>query len=743
VFSDPFDRPARLGRVARRAVAVRVRDPSSRARLAAAAVACLAGLAVFVLATQLFPYHSSNDDEAVYLLQAAMLLEGQLEIHAGDLAGAFRPWFFVEDGGRLYSKYSPVVPAMYAVSMALFGEPRVTLAAVAAGNAAFVYVLGAAAFDRRVGVVAAAVFAAAPMTLLSSSVFLPYAPTTFLNCLFAVWYLRGVRGGRLRHAALSGGAIGLAFFARPYTAVLFAAPFICHAGWAVLRPVRRRWWVGGVRPLPGPIRRNAVTAAVGLAFVGLTLAYNARLTGSPFLFPYAAFAPLDGPGFGYREIAGHSLEYTPALALEANGAALWYLATRWFTAGLLGTVAALSGLVVALRRWLPRPDAGAGSEPATQGRDDRTAGLLLAGLVVSVPLGNVPFWGNFNVHAGIDDPTTGLLSQFGPFYHFDLLVPLSIFAAFAAVAGWRWFRAAAVRGRIAAVASPRTGRVVAVAVLLGCGLVAGGATAALVSTPIERNAAHTERFEAAYEPFEDRDLENALVVLPTPYGQWQGHPFQPLRNDPGLDGEVVYALDGPPERDFAVFDAYPDRTYYRYTYRGEWTPTPSDRIVADLEPLSVRSGERLRGETTVGIADRVDRVRVRLENDGEVAAYSVADPNGTHDVDWTLERAGIGPSADGVAALNGSTDDPVPFDGADELVLTITQVQPEGATYTYRQEVAVRATDGGLEVVWPPERTACRLVTDCGREGTYLPDRPDVHPEWAIFETRLEPATRG
>jgi hypothetical protein len=139
----------------------------------AVGVATLSGAVVFFVALVVFPYHSANHDEGVYLLQAAMLLEGQLELQAGALADAFRPWFFIEDGGRLYSKYTPVPAAMYAVSMALFGEPRVTLAVVAAGSTGLVYWLGAMTVDRRVGVVAAALFATAPMTLFTSSVFLP------------------------------------------------------------------------------------------------------------------------------------------------------------------------------------------------------------------------------------------------------------------------------------------------------------------------------------------------------------------------------------------------------------------------------------------------------------------------------------------------------------------------------------------------------------------------------------------
>ncbi len=692
-------------------VARTVSTATGRERLAAAGIALTAGVVVFAIATQVFPYHSVNHDEGVYLLQAAMLLEGQLELHAGDLAGAFRPWFFVEDGGRLYSKYNPVPAAMYAVSMALFDEPRVTLAAVAAGNAALVAVLGTQVFDRRVGVVAAAIFAASPMALLTSAVFLPYAPTTLLNLAFAVCYLRGVREGHLSSAALAGVAIGLAFFARPYTAVLFAAPFILHALWTVGRALLE----SGIRPISDPVRRNAVTAAGGLAFVGLTLAYNAALTGSALLFPYEAFAPLDGPGFGRRRILGHSIEYTPELALRANGYVLEYLTTRWFTAGLLGTALAVAGLVLAIRRWRTDP-AG------------RTAGILLAGLFVSVPLGNLFFWGNYNVLATMSDPTDGIVAQFGPLYYFDLLVPLSIFAAFGAVAGWRRLRTLADR----VDASPPATRALAVAVLLAALVTAGGANAALVGPPLERSAAYTDKLADAYEPIEDRDFEDALVFLPTPYGDWQNHPFQYLRNEPGFDGPVVYALDREPDDDFAVVDAYPDRTYYRYAYHGEWSPNPDGHVVPKLEALEVRAGESLAGETAVAVPDRVDSATVRLETDDETyATYTLTEPGERVAVDWTLE-------ADGARLETPTGDTAVPTDGTDEVTLSVTLVQPDGGSFTYRQEVTVRTTDGTVEAIWPPERTVCYLVTACGSEGTYVPDDPDVHAEWVEFETRLE-----
>ena len=692
------------------------------------AVAASAAIAVFAVSTTVFAYHSNNHDEGVYLLQAALLLEGQLEFYAGDLVGAFRPWFFIEDGGRLYPKYTPVPAAMFAASIALFGEPRVTLAAVAAANAALVYALGSMLFDRRVGVVAAALFAASPLAVVTTAVFLPYAPTTTLNLLFAVAYLRGVRRESVIAAAVAGVAVGLAFFARPFTAVLFALPFVCHALYSIAASLP-----GDGALIPETVRRNAITAGFGLAFVGVTLAYNARMTGSPLLFPYEAFAPRDGPGFGPREILDHSVVYTPELALEANGYVLGYLATRWFVAGPIGTGLAAIGLGLAVRQWRRESpaDAPAGESALSGGGAfERRAGLALAGLLASVPAGNVFFWGNYNVLATMSDPTDGLVSQFGPFYHFDLLVPLSVFAAVAVVAGWD--RLPAIRAWLGARSSPRAARVtvavVVVASLLGFGL----AAAATVSAPLDRNAAYADKYEVAYEPIEATEPDDALVFLPTPYGDWQNHPFQYLRNDGGLDGSVVYALDRAPADDFAVLDGYRNRTYYRYSYRGEWTPVADRHVTPKLEPLEIRRGETLAGETVVGVPPRVERARVRLETEaGGSAAYTAAEPGDSIAVPWSIDR-----NAARLDATRGNRS--VRVGGTDTVVLTITLTQPDGGTLTYRQEATVRTGVDGVEAVWPPERSVCALVTDCGSEGTYLPEDPDTHRTGVFFETRLE-----
>jgi len=717
-----------------------------RENLLAGAVAVLAGFAVFLIASDVFPYHSSNHDEGVYLQQAAMLLEGQLQLFPGELADAVRPWFFVADGARLYPKYQPLPAGLYAVSMALFGEPRVTLAAVAAGNVALVYALGSMAFDRRVGLLAAVGFATAPMTLVTSAVFLPYAPTTLFNLAFAVAYLHAHRTGRAASAALAGGAIGVAFLMRPYTAVLFAAPFLVHAVWEVGGTVRERSGGRGLAGLLGTpaLRRQGLTAVVGLVFVALTLAYNAALTGSPLTFSYEAFAPRDGPGLGRRQLLGHSIDYSLPVALRSNAHVLWYLLTRWVPAGALGTALAVLSLAASTRarRVLP---AGLAAGIRSRGDDASTARTLLAGLFVTVPAGNLLFWGNYNILATPADPTDGLLGQFGPFYHFDLLAPVAVFGAAGALALWR-ARGAITRrvgDGLAGWLAPAPGlptpapgwRRLALAAVLVVALLS--VNAALVAAPLERNAAHTATYEEAYAPVEDREFENAVVFLPTPYGDWLNHPFQYLRNDPGFDGDVVYVMDRDGAGDFEVVDAYPDRTHYRYTYRGEWTADPDDREVTPLlERRSLRAAPLLAGETTVGIPDRVTHARVRLQTSAGQATRTVEDPGDELAVEWSVDAAGAR-----LAAVGGEpVEATVQTGGTEEVVVLVRLVQPAGETLTYRQATHVRASADGVEALWPPERTVCPLVDDCGREGTYLPDRSSQY-EGVSFETRLAEMT--
>lgn len=668
----------------------RVRERLRR-RWATLVLAGLAAGVVLLVALALFPYHSNNHDEAVYLQQAAMLLEGQLRLHP-PVDGAFRPWFFVDGPDGLYSKYSPVPPAVFAVGL-LAGEPRLSLALVAAGNVALVATLARWAFDRPTGLAAGGLLLCAPLFVITSSAFLPYAPTFLLNLGFACCYVQACRERSVRWAALAGLASGVAFFTRPYTAVLFVAPFAAHSLWTLAR--RRR----------DALAQYVALGGCGLAMVAVALGYNAELTGDPLVFPYQAFAPLDGLGFGERRLLDHSMDYTPALALEVNGYVLRYLAIRWAPLGVLGTALAVAGAVLA--RSAPERSAGTWLT-------DRQLRTVLLGVAASVALGNVYFWGNANLLATPTDPNDGLLGVLGPVYHFDALLPLAAFGGHAVVrgSGALWSRTADL--------SRAQRRAAALAVVLIATPIVGGAAAASFGPPVERNADYTDAYQQAYEPFEPRSPADSVVLLPTPYGPWLNHPFQPLRNDPGYDGRAVYALDRDAETTWAVLDAFPDRTPYRYRYRGEWTPDPDDAV----EP-TLRSTERVRTDglaatTTVGLPAGATSATVAVSAAGETDRRTVRPDGETLAVDWTL--------ADGAFS---SGDASVPVDGPTRAELSVVVVGRQGGTVAYEAEVLVRPDGDGVEAVWPPTDRVCLAATTC--DDAYVPG--SRYPSFVDVET--------
>ena len=650
-----------------------------RRRWPTLALAALAGGVVLAVAVVLFPYHSSNHDEGVYLQQAAMLLEGQLRLYP-PVEGAFRPWFFVDGPDGLYSKYSPVVPAVFAAGLAA-GEPRLALAAVAAGSVALVVAVARRAFDRPTGVAAGALLACSPLFVVTGAVFLPYAPTFLLNLGFAYAYVRACRERSVRWAAAAGLASGVAFFARPYTAVLFAAPFAGHALWTLGRRRRRA------------IAAYAALVGCGLSLVAVALGYNARLTGDPLVFPYEAFAPLDGPGFGERRLLEHSMRYTPARALEANAYLLWYLATRWGPLGAVGTALAVAG--VAIARSAPERAAGTWLT-------DRQLRVVLLGVVASVAAGNLYFWGNANLVATPSDPRDGLVAGFGPVYHFDVLLPLSTFAGYGLVRGGRELRAR--------VGSPsaRRRRALAAAALLVAAPLAGGAAAATFGPPLEGHAAQTASYEEAYAPFEPEPPAESVVLLPTPYGPWLNHPFQYLRNDPGFDGRAVYAMDREAATTWAVLDAYPDRTPHRYRYRGEWTPGPRPAVDPTLRAAERVRTDDLRAATTVGVPAGATSATVTVAAGDERDRRTLRPEGETLTVEWRV---------DGDALESG--DARVPVEGPTRAELSVVLVGPQGGTVVYEEELLVRPAGGGVEAVWPPEPRVCLAATTC--EDAYVP----------------------
>jgi hypothetical protein len=668
------------GRAVTRGVTAVRRNPW---RALAALAALVAAVAVFLVATRVFPYRSVNHDEAVYLQQAAMLLEGQLFLFP-PVEDALRPWFFVADGGRLYPKYAPVTAAIFAAGR-LLGSYHVALVAVGAALVALTYATTAEAVDRRTGALAAWLMAATPQFLVETSVFLSYAPTGALNLAFAWAYLRADRTGSRRWAAAAGAATGLAFFARPFTAVTFAGPFVAHACWRLLQVVRDGRPDGDrAARLRERVALLAPTAALGVLGVGTALSYNSVVTGDPLVFPYEAFAPLDGLGFGRRELLGYSRTFTPELAARASVHALVALFGAWVVAGPLGS--ALAAL---------------GAASAVSEADARLAAF--AGVVPAVALGNTYFWGTLNALGSLETRGDGLADFLGPFYHFDALAPVAALAAVGLFAVVTRVRARWPDGRRARLAATA-----AVVVLAAAGTATAGAT---VAAPLQANAAVTDQYEQAYAPV-DREFEDALVFLPAPYGPWLNHPFQALRNDPGFDGEAVYALR---ERQFAVVDAFPDRRHYRYVYRGQWAPFVGEAVESRLQRVRHVRGERVTLAATLGVPAGAESVTFRLGTDASRSYYVLNGTPASATVRVVVAdgrvrlRGPVAPAGNATAAVDGREDV--------ELLAVIDYGGGQG--FDYRLSMPVRA--GGESRALTPAIEVCRDRRRCGGQAAYVP----------------------
>ena len=154
---------------------------------------------------------------------------------------------------------------------------------------------------------------------------------------------------------------------------------------------------------------------------------------------------------------------------------------------------------------------------ATLVRGRLRGGPLVVAVLVVWSVGYALFWGSY-VAAFLWDGALFL----GPFDYLPMVAMLAIPAGVALDDLWVW------RPAVAAVA------------VLG----AGALTLAVV---VPRLVEQHERSEPRSEVAEvlARELEGpALVFVPPAYGPFLQNPLSFLRNQPGLDGPVLYAVDG-------------------------------------------------------------------------------------------------------------------------------------------------------------------------------------------------------
>lgn len=503
-----------------------VHPPGDRGRgrirpgVAVAALAMAATVWAVAASALFLPRLTDNGDEAVYLLQAESMRAGHLFPPAIQPAGAFLPWLSKPAGDHYVTKYTPVYPGFIALSHRVFGSDRAALALAAAGAVVACYHLAREVLRRRrEAVVAAALLAGSPLFAIQSATYLSYLFNAALLMGFAAAFLAGLRRQARGALVLAGLLLGLAVFARPFDAALFASPLFAWWGWSGRRCIGRRL-------------REAGWVAIGaLGPLAAMVTYFQLATGSFLRPPFTFVGPSDTLGFGPKRMyAGMPwLDYTPGRAMVAAGR-LTVLTGFWGFGGLV-----LIGLAVVGYRTLG-------------GRTRQWLALV----AVTVPLGYAFFWGSFS------SSEWGGPWRFGPFYWLPVIVPGCVLGAAGFARLWRWDRQVAR-------------------------FVAGGMAALSVFVVVRALAEHRqygavrERLFAA--PLAAAaDLDQAVVFLPPMDGPYLLQPFSLARNAT-FDGPVVWAIDRGARKNLDVVQRLPGRTAYRVLPgKSERSPTRLQRL---------------------------------------------------------------------------------------------------------------------------------------------------------------------
>jgi 4-amino-4-deoxy-L-arabinose transferase-like glycosyltransferase len=525
-----------------------------RATVVVLLLALAAGAWAVVGSRSVFPYLSDDHDEALYLYQADALAHGHLFPPAPRHPDAFLPWLSVLSEGRFILKYTPVHASVLAASLVLTGSARWALGVVAAGVVLLTYALAREVLgDRRPALAAALFLALSPLFVIQSATFLSYCSSLLLLEAFAFTLLRGLRtDGRMLLGA-SGFLLGLAAFARPFDALVFALPLGVYVLWSRRREPRR------------------LLTAVGWLGAGLAVpllamfAYFEAATGSPFRSPFNLLEPRDTLGFGTRRLVpgAPGLSFTPAHGVY--GVARYVLLISfWGFGGLL-----LVGFFLAavLRRRPRGPQA------------------WVALIVLSYSTGYLFFWGTFGTSL------RGTLTSFlGPFYFLPVLVPVALLAGRGFTDLWRHDRLMATTAF--AVMAAVSGYLLVKAVRVNLDL-----------------TADDRRLHAAVA---EADLGRSIVLLPPLYGPTILHPFAWFWNTPEDDARTVYALDRGDPGNVALLRDYPDRKPYRLrVVESHLRANPPDpRFRTALEPLTVVTGRSV--ATSVALENPTDDPEVVL-----------------------------------------------------------------------------------------------------------------------------------
>jgi hypothetical protein len=263
---DTFDRAAAL--------------PPREVSVAVFCASALTFLLVTVVRFGFLKDAAISDDEHAYVFMGQLFASGR--IYVPSLPPALRPFLdnqFIVNDGKMYGIYFPGHPIALAIGERLHAMGWVpTVSATLTVPLAF----GVARriFGQRTALLTLPLLLVSPYFLFPSATLLSHSTAAFLLMAFVYAVLRLLETpAALRWWIVGGVALSWAALTRPFSAPIFAAPWLVWLG-AELWPRRNGRAMGGA----------IVFCLIGAGALGLLLAYQYALSGSPLVSGYQTFS---------------------------------------------------------------------------------------------------------------------------------------------------------------------------------------------------------------------------------------------------------------------------------------------------------------------------------------------------------------------------------------------------------------------------------------------------------------------
>ncbi len=235
---------------------------SKRAQMLLACVALLALLLVAKFVLDAFP---NSGDEYAYLLQAQSYAHGRLWVDPPPFADAFALERFQVRNGMWLSQYPPGW-ALILTPAALFGVPPwVVNPALGVGLLFAFWTLAREQMGKEAAAAGIISLAGSAFFVLNAASYFSHIACALWGVLFSLFAVRYLHSGKPLYALCAGAFLGLLGITRPFNAVIFMLPFIVTL--AAL-----------------PRRRSGLLPFIlgGAPFAVVLVAFNQAITGDPF-----------------------------------------------------------------------------------------------------------------------------------------------------------------------------------------------------------------------------------------------------------------------------------------------------------------------------------------------------------------------------------------------------------------------------------------------------------------------------